>query len=200
MLCAHECGLCPMAYFRNSAWVDDNRLREDLETYTRQGLQRKEILSFVERDYAEYPWSIHTLDRPLRHLGIYRTDENVIVDELRNAVRKELDGPGKDLGYRAMYNKVRQVHQLNVPRRMIHNMMYDLDQAGLENRTPVKKPARVKGKFTTRGTNWVHSLDGHAKLMGYQKDTFPLAIYGCINTASRKILWLRIWTSTRIPS
>jgi hypothetical protein len=29
--------------------------------------------------------------------------------------------------------------------------------------------------------------------MGYQNSTFPLAIYGCIDTASRKILWLRVW-------
>jgi hypothetical protein len=50
-----------MAYFRNSLWVDDNKLKEDLEKYTRQGLQRKEILSFIERDYAEYAWSLCTL-------------------------------------------------------------------------------------------------------------------------------------------
>lgn len=188
-----------MAYFRNSSWMDDNKLKEDLEKYTRQGLQRKEILSFVDRDYAEYPWSLRTLDRRLRYFGIYRTDTDVTVDDLRNAVQKELDGPGKDLGYRAMHNKIRQVHELNVPRRMVHDMMYDLDHEGLENRTPAKKPARVKGKFTTRGTNWVHSLDGHAKLMGYQRDTFPLAIYGCIDTASRKILWLRIWIGHSNP-
>ena len=35
--------------------------------------------------------------------------------------------------------------------------------------------------------------------MGYQRDTFPLAIYGCIDTASRKILWLRIWISHSNP-
>ena len=77
--------------------------------------------------------------------------------------------------------------------------MYELDPAGLENWALAKKATRVKGKFTTRGTNWVHSFDGHAKLMGYQRDTFPLAIYGCIDTASRKNLWLRIWTSHSDP-
>ena len=188
-----------MAYFRNSSWMDDGKLKEDLEKYTRQGLQRKEILSFVERDFSEYPWSLRTLDRRLRHFGIYRTDPNVTVEELRSAVQEELDGPGKDLGYRAMHNKIRQVHELNVPRHKVNNVMYELDPAGLENRALAKKATRVKGKFTTRGTNWVHSFDGHAKLMGYQRDTFPLAIYGCIDTASRKILWLRIWTSHSDP-
>ena len=35
--------------------------------------------------------------------------------------------------------------------------------------------------------------------MGFQKSTFPLAIYGCIDTASRKILFLRVWTSNSNP-
>ena len=35
--------------------------------------------------------------------------------------------------------------------------------------------------------------------MGYQNSTFPIAIYGCIDTASRKILWLRCWTSNSKP-
>ena len=33
-----------------------------------------------------------------------------------------------------------------------------------------------------QGPNWVHSLDGHDKLMGYQNSTFPLAIYGCLDS------------------
>ena len=34
---------------------------------------------------------------------------------------------------------------------------------------------------------------------GYQNSTFPLAIYGPIDTASRKILWLKVWTSNSCP-
>ena len=58
---------------------------------------------------------------------------------------------------------------------------------------------KKRGSFVTRGPNWVLSLDGHDKLMGYQNWTFPLAIYGCIDTASRKLLWLRIWDSNSRP-
>ena len=35
--------------------------------------------------------------------------------------------------------------------------------------------------------------------MGFQNSTFPLAIYGCIDTSSRKILWLKVWTSNSKP-
>lgn len=51
----------------------------------------------------------------------------------------------------------------------------------------------------TRGANWVHSSDGHDKLMGYQNSTFPLAIYGCMDTASRKLLWLKVWITNSEP-
>ena len=35
--------------------------------------------------------------------------------------------------------------------------------------------------------------------MGYQNSTFPLAVYGCIDTASRRAMWLRIWTTNSNP-
>ena len=78
--------------------------------------------------------------------------------------------------------------------------MSELDPDGLETRGGVGgKKKRKKGHFMTKGTNWVHALDGHDKLMGYQNSTFPLAIYGSIDTASRKLLWLRVWVSNSEP-
>lgn len=127
-------------------------------------------------------------------------DGSVEVDEVKEAVQNELEGPGKLLGYRAMHKKVRLEHGLNVTRDQVYDVMYDLDPQGLAARDIVgAKRQRKKGNFTTRGSNWVHSLDGHDKLMGYQNSTFPLAIYGCMDTASRKLLWLRVWLSNHDP-
>ena len=56
------------------------------------------------------------------------------------------------------------------------------------------KKKRKKGHFTTRGL-LTGFTDSHDKLMGYQYYTFPLAIYGCLDTGSRKLLWLRVWIS-----
>ena len=55
------------------------------------------------------------------------------------------------------------------------------------------------GSFPPRIVTWSHSFDEHETLMGYQNSTFPLAIYGCIDTTSRKILWLKIWASNSDP-
>ena len=71
--------------------------------------------------------------------------------------------------------------------------------AGLQARALGHKRKKPKGRFSSRGTNWVHSVDGHDKLMGYQNSTFPLAVYGCMDTCSRKLFWLRIWTSNSDP-
>ena len=53
-----------------------------------------------------------------------------------------------------------------------------------------------KGNFTSKGIDWTSSLDGHCKLMGYQRSIFPFSVYGWIDTASRKVIWLRIWTDS----
>ena len=188
-----------MSYFRNDAWKEDIQLKEDLQKYVAQLFKREEIVSFVIRDYSCYTWSVRSLDRRPRHFGIFYSDKEVTVDDVRQAVAEEMDGPGKLLGYRAMQKKIRQEHELNVPRDLVHAVMYDLDPEGLEARGVGAKKRKPKGHFTTKGPNFVHSVDGHDKLMGYQNSTYPLAIYGCIDTASRKLLWLHVWVSNSDP-
>ena len=74
-----------------------------------------------------------------------------------------------------------------------------LDPEGLKNRVPGNKKKKKKGNFPPAGPNFVHSLDGHDKIMGYQNSTFPLAIYGCIDTCSRKMLWIKVWVTNSNP-
>ena len=76
-----------------------------------------------------------------------------------------------------------------------------MDAEGLQARGNIgNKQKRKKGSFTSRGPNWVHLLDGHDKLMGFQNSTFPLAVYGCIDTSSCKTLWLCIWVTNSNPN
>ena len=182
-------------------WREDFRLKEDLEDYVKQGLMRREICDFMTRDYPNYRWSIRTLDRRLRFFNIFYNDRDTTIDEVKEAVSKELAGPGKLLGYRSMHKKVRQEHGVKATRDAVYTVMQDLDPCGLEARGGVGSSKRKmrKSNFVSKGPNWVHSLDGHDKLMGFQNNTFPLAIYGCIDTASRKILWLRVWITNSDP-
>jgi hypothetical protein len=174
-------------------------LKNDLTKLVQQRLQRDEILDFMRKDYSCYKWSLRSLDRRLKYLDIKYIDVNVRLEDARQAVLQELDGPGKLLGYRAMTHKIRQKYDMRVPRDLVHNIMFDLDPDGLAARAPGAKKAKAKGHFVTFGPNWTYSLDGHDKLMGFQNSTFPLAIYGCIDTASRKLLWLKIWNTNSNP-
>ena len=90
-----------------------------------------------------------------------------------------------------MHHKTKQVHGLNVTRDQVYAAMTDVDPEGLENRKPILKKKKMKITFSSVGPNWVLSMDGHDKLMGYQSRTFPLAVYGCMETASRKLLFIR---------
>ena len=54
--------------------------------------------------------------------------------------------------------------------------MTDLDSDGLKMRQPGNKKPKEKGTFISAGPNWVISLDGHDKLMGFQNNTFPITI------------------------
>ena len=83
-----------------------------------------------------------------------------------------------------MYHKIRQVHGLNATRDQVYAAMTDADPERLENRKPILKEKKAKSTFSSVSPNWVLSMDGHDKLMGYQNSTFPLAVYGCMDTTS----------------
>ena len=63
------------------------------------------MLDFQKEQFPEYPWSIRYLDR--RFFNIYRNDSDVRLGDVKEAVVKELEGPGKLLGYRLLHKKSR---------------------------------------------------------------------------------------------
>ena len=91
-------------------WENDSRLVEDMKQYVTQSMQRNEILDYVRRDFPNNNWSLRTLDR--RHFEIYYHDKYVSEGDVRAAVRKEMEGTGKLLGYRALHLKIRQKYDL----------------------------------------------------------------------------------------
>ena len=103
------------------------------------------------------------------------------------------------LGYRALNQKLRNEHNIKVPRHLVHNVLKELDPEGLESRALNKKTKKPKVPFSSEGPLWLASLDGHDKLCGYQNWTFPLCIYGCLDTFSRKILYLFVSRSNSDP-
>ena len=54
-----------------ATWKDDDKLKEAMTKLVQQGLQRIEALDFLKRDFPDYPWSMRTLDRRLRHFDVF---------------------------------------------------------------------------------------------------------------------------------
>lgn len=58
---------------RNNEWQGDEELKNDLETYVKQNLQRNEILDFVSEKYPMYAWSLQSvLPTKLYQHQVYR--------------------------------------------------------------------------------------------------------------------------------
>ena len=94
------------AWIRNSDWEDDNDLQNDLAKFVSLNLKRMEILDFLRKDYPMYAWSLRSLARRMQYFGTFQfTDYDVEVNDVEAAVEKEISGPGKLLGYRAMHKK-----------------------------------------------------------------------------------------------
>ena len=96
------------AWIRNSDWEDDNDLTNNLAKFFSLNLKRMEILDFLRKDYPMYDWSLRSLARRMQYFGIQFTDYDVEVNDVEAAVEKEMTGPGKLLGYRAMHKKIRK--------------------------------------------------------------------------------------------
>ena len=101
----------------------------------------------MKRDFSQYAQSLITLNRKLRFFNIYCHDKNVTADEVTEAIKKECKGPGQLLGYRAMCQKIRQVHGLNVTRDHAYAAMTYVDPEGLE-----------KSPYSTKRKRGVHFL------------------------------------------
>ena len=137
------------ALIRNSDWEDDEQLKSDLQRYVKQNLRRREILDFVRRGFPEYAWSLGTLSRRLAFFGIQYIKYDTDIEEVETAVREEIEGPGQLLGYRAMHKKLREQHNLAVPRDLVHDVMGLVDPEGLQRRGDVGKKKRRRGATGT---------------------------------------------------
>lgn len=98
-----------------------------------------------------------------------------------------------------MNQKWRTEHNILLPRHLVHKMMAELDPEGLEARNLQRKRKKAKGHFSSKGLLRLVSLDGHEELCGYQNSTFPLRVYGCIDSFSCKVLFLFVCYSNSNP-
>ena len=138
-----------MEVYRNPEWKEDEELKVDLKKYVLRNLKRREILDFMKRDYPQYAWSLGTLSRRLKHFDISYINYDLTVQEVEEVVREEQNGPGHLLGYRLLHKKIRDQHQLAVPRNLVYDVMTNVCPETLERRGGVGKAKTRRGPTGT---------------------------------------------------
>ena len=187
-------------YMENNYWIKDVALEQDLNDYVLRNLKIKKNFWL----YDTWLWTLVLLEhsntgRMLRFFDINYIHYDTSLEMVQAAVQKEINEPSKLLGYRALDPKLKMQYEVQVPRRRVHEMLQNEDSKGLEFCRPSSKKKERKRLFSRNGPLNAVSLDGHEKLYGYQNWTFPLGVYGCLDTYSRKVLFLSVCYSNSNP-
>ena len=94
-----------------------------------------------------YAWSYRTLTRRMSFFEIKFINYQLLAGNVALAARKEMQEPGKYLGYRAMTKKIQEVHCMNVLRDLVYEIMSNVNPEVLPARGFVGKsrwpPRRV---------------------------------------------------------
>lgn len=127
--------------------------------------------------------SLSTLKRRLQDADLTRKTNFTPIATVRAAISEELKGSGKLLGYRGMWQALKQKYSFIVRRDDVMRLMRELDPSGIEN---CSRHRFVRRAYHSVGPNKVWHVDGYDKLK-----PFGVAISGCIDGFSRKIMWLK---------
>lgn len=166
-------------------------MEDIVEEYFFEGYQYVEILDLLKKDH-NIMISLSTLKRSIKKLGLKRKSiEESDINDIISVMRYELDSVGLNLGYRALWSKLKEKYHLIVKRETVYNLMKILDPDGLQSRLAKKFKRR---EYVSPGPNFIWHLDGYDKLKPY-----GFAIHGCIDGFSRYLLWLRVASTNNNP-
>ena len=158
--------------------------------YFELGFSYKEILAFLGARH-NIRISLRHLKRILSSKNCYRRKNHSNIREVVDAVEKELDGSGGEVGYRHMHQRLLIKYKLVASRETVRKTIAALDPEGVRQRSMRRFRHRV---YSVRGPNDMWHIDGYDKLK-----PFGFAIHGAIDGYSRRILWLHVGRSNNDP-
>jgi hypothetical protein len=176
------------------ATLPEEETRENLIAhYFQAGLSNKDILQALSFKH-EIKLSLRHLKRLLQKMGLRRFPGRLGEaprQEIVEAIRQELKGSGQSLGYRAMWQRLKQQHGLQVKRDTVLQLLWELDPEGVNRR---KSKSIKRRKYISPGPSYTWHVDGYDKLK-----PFGFCLHGAIDGYSRKILWLEVGPSNNNP-
>lgn len=169
---------------------DEPSEAELIHRYFTEGHTYEIILELLRTNH-NIPMSLKTLKTRLKNAGLTRRTNYTPIATVRAVISEELRGPGQLFGYRAMWQTLRQKYSLTVKRDDVMLILAELDPAGIQQRSRHRFVRRV---YHSLGPNHVWHVDGYDKLKPY-----GVAISGCIDGFSRKVMWLKCGSSNNDP-
>ncbi|KAF3844484.1 hypothetical protein F7725_007647 [Dissostichus mawsoni] len=179
-------------YASNSSVTESNEGIEAglIHKYFTEGHAYEVILDFLEKRHNIF-LCLRTLKRRLQNAGLTRRTDYTPIGTVHQTVAHELRGSGWLLGYRAMWQTLQQKYHLRVKREDVRQTISRLDPSGVQLRS---RRRFVRRGYVTAGPNQVWHADGYDKLK-----PFGIAISGCIDGFSRKVMWLRSGSTNNDP-
>ena len=160
--------------------------------YFKKGYTYVEILEFLKVGHKA-KISLSTLKRALKKLNCFRRPlpgKKANFDEVKEVMREELYSTGSILGYGKLWSHLNTSGVL-VRRKDVRLALLKLDPQNVDKR---RRRRLRRRKYHSLGPNFVWHIDGHDKLKPY-----GISIHGCIDGYSRRIIWLEVAASNKVP-
>ena len=115
-----------------------------------------EPLVFVEILDNRISMSVRTLKRKLLTYGLQKKNVNIDDQELRDIIKKEVE-TGHVSEYRKIWHILRINHHIHAPRKLVAQIVHDLDPQASKKRKENKLKRR---KYMSYGPNHCWHIDG----------------------------------------
>ena len=169
----------------------NNGFRDDLiEQYFKLGFSRYEILACLLVSHG-IKISLSQLKRILTRRGLRRRGRQSPLEDVISGIEHELKGNGIGIGYRSMWQRLREDHELVVSRETVRCALKVIDPRGVKAR---QKHRLERREYSVPGPNFIWHMDGYDKLKPY-----GVCIHGCIDGYSRRIMWLEVAATNKNP-
>ena len=147
--------------------------RDDvIERYFRLGLQQWEILAFLMLQHG-IQLSLRQLKRILSRRGLRRRNNTSDMEDVLQAIETELNESGSIVGYRGMWQRLINDHNLVTDKETVRRILKIVDPAEVELRSRHRLRRR---QYRGKGPNFIWHVDGYDKLK-----PFGFCVHGCID-------------------
>jgi uncharacterized membrane protein len=135
---------------------DDDEERNYIEYYFHLGYKYEDIVKLLGI-YHGVSMTVRTLKRKLQKYNLKKKNVNTDEQELRTIIQQEIEGAGRLAGYRKIWHVLRIKHHIHAPRKVVADIVHDLDPEA----SRARKGNRLKRrKYMSFGPNHCWHIDG----------------------------------------